>query len=60
MNTPSVTRSGTRSRAAIILLTAILALPAHHALAATFYWDTSLPTPGLGGTGTWENGGASA
>lgn len=60
MKTPSVARRVTLGRAAIVLLTAILALPAQHALAAPLYWDTSQPTAGLGGTGTWENGGATA
>lgn len=58
MKTPPVARKIFPGRAALILLTAILGLPPQHASAATFYWDTSQPTAGLGGTGTWENGGA--
>src|SRR6218665_212256 len=58
MNTPSVVRKITPGRAALVLLTAILGLPPQHASATTFYWDTSQPTAGLGGTGAWENGGA--
>lgn len=58
MKTPPVVRKITPGRAALVLLTAILALPPRHVSAATYYWDTSQPTAGLGGTGTWENGGA--
>jgi autotransporter-associated beta strand protein len=58
MNTPSVCRQAAPSRVATVLLTALLGLSVQHASAATFYWDTSQETSGLGGTGTWENGGS--
>lgn len=58
MNIPTVTRLTTPSRVVLVLLTAIMSLPLKNASAATVNWDTSQPTPGLGGTGTWANAGS--